>query len=140
VRPATAADLPALLAVLAELHPDDPPPPDPLAVWRAIEAQPGRTVLVAVHGDAVVGTVDCAVLPNLTRGGRPFMQVENVVVAAAARRAGVGRALLTSALAMAREARCYKVQLLSRIDREAAHALYADSGLRPTAAGYRAYL
>ena len=137
---ATEADLPALLALFAELHPDDAMPPDAPAVWRAIAAQAGRTVLVAERAGAVVGTVDCAVLPNLTRGGRPFMLVENVVVAAAARRAGVGRELMRAALDLARRAGCYKVQLLSRADRAAAHAFYESVGFRPTAAGFRAYL
>jgi hypothetical protein len=40
----------------------------------------------------------------------------------------------------ARAAGCYKVQLLSRMDRAAAHALYEASGLRPVAAGYRVCL
>jgi ribosomal protein S18 acetylase RimI-like enzyme len=68
------------------------------------------------------------------------MLVENVVVAAAARRAGVGRELMRAALDLARRAGCYKVQLLSRADRAAAHAFYESAGFRPTAAGFRAYL
>ncbi len=67
----------------------------------------------------MVGTVDCAILPNLTRGGRAFMVVENVVVASAARRGGVGAVLMDAAVTLARAAGCYKVQLLSRMTRDA---------------------
>ncbi|WP_086842695.1 GNAT family N-acetyltransferase [Amycolatopsis kentuckyensis] len=141
-RPATEADVPALLALFRELHPDDPPPSAPAAAaaWRAIEAQPGRVVLVAESGGVVIGTLDCATLPNLTRGARSFMLVENVVVAAGHRRSGVGAALVEAAFAVARRTDCYKVQLLSRSGREAAHAFYESRGFRAVAQGYRAYL
>ncbi|RZS44492.1 ribosomal protein S18 acetylase RimI-like enzyme [Herbihabitans rhizosphaerae] len=141
-RPATESDLPALLALYAELHPGDPAPsPDSaLAVWRQIATQAGRTILVAESGDAVVGTVDCAVLPNLTRNARPLMLVENVVVTATSRGSGIGTALLTAAVALARSAGCYKIQLLSRASREVAHAFYESNGFRAVAQGYRLYV
>jgi predicted GNAT superfamily acetyltransferase len=65
----------------------------------------------------VVGTVDCTVLPNLTRRLRRFMLVENVVVAEAARRRGVGVALF-----------------------DAAHDFYQAQGFEPVARGFRRYL
>jgi GNAT superfamily N-acetyltransferase len=142
VRPASQADLPALLGLYAELHPSDPPLTAPAAarIWRDIEAQVGRTILLAHAAATVVGTVDCAVLPNLTRGGRPFMLVENVVVDPGHRRTGVGAALLEAAVGLARRAGCYKVQLLSRAEREAAHRFYESRGFRAVAQGYRLYL
>jgi ribosomal protein S18 acetylase RimI-like enzyme len=142
IRPAVESDLLALLSLYAELHPDDPVLPAARArqLWREIAAQPGRRVLLATLDDAVVGTVDCAVLANLTRGGRAFMLVENVVVASTARRRGVGRRLLAAAVAVARSDGCYKVQLLSRSDRAEAHAFYEQCGFRAQAAGYRRYL
>lgn len=141
VRPASQDDLPALLRLYAELHPADLPPAEQTAldVWRAIEAQSGRTILVAQAAVTVVGTVDCAVLPNLTRGARPFMLVENVVVAVEYRRAGVGSALMEAVVRLARQAGCYKVQLLSRAERDAAHAFYESRGFRAVAQGYRLY-
>ena len=142
MRPASQDDLPALLGLYGELHPNDPSPSAQTAldVWRAIEAQAGRTVLVAESSGTVVGTVDCALLPNLTRGARPFMLIENVVVTAGHRRAGVGAALLRAAVALAREAGCYKIQLLSRTERRAAHAFYESRGFQAIAQGYRLYL
>jgi GNAT superfamily N-acetyltransferase len=147
IRRAVDADLPVLLALYAELHPDDvPPPPEAAAkIWRQIEEQSGRSVLVAMLGgvgldEIVAGTADCTVLPNLTRGGRPFMLVENVVVAQVYRRLGVGRALLAAAVTDANGAGCYKVQLLSRDTRSAAHAFYEALGFRAVAQGYRRYL
>ncbi|WP_245240230.1 GNAT family N-acetyltransferase [Streptomyces erythrochromogenes] len=92
VRSAVGADLPSLLTLYGELNPDDAPLPREKAdaVWATISSQQGRTVLVADAEGVVVGTADCLVLSNLTRGGRAILFVENVVVAeipAARRRA-----------------------------------------------------
>lgn len=142
VRQATEHDLPALGALYAELHPKDPALPHEQAarVWREIAGQAGRTVLIALREEKAVGTVDCVVVPNLTRGGRPFMLVENVVVARVARRQGVASRLFDALVELARAAGCYKVQLLSRVDRADAHRFYESRGLRPVAQGYRSYL
>jgi ribosomal protein S18 acetylase RimI-like enzyme len=141
-RPATDADLPALLALYAELHPDDQPPTpaDVRRAWQAITAQAGRTILVAEADGTVVGTADCATLPNLTRQARPFLLVENVVVTATHRRSGIGAALMDGVVALAKNAGCYKIQLLSRATRQAAHAFYESCGFQAVAQGYRLYL
>lgn len=133
--------MPVLLALYAELHPADPPLPAraALPIWAAIAAQHGRTILLAERGEEAAGTLDCTVMPNLTRGGRPFMLIENVVVARAHRRRRVGTALLDAAVALARSAGCYKAQLMSRTDRAGAHAFYEASGFTPAAHGYRHY-
>lgn len=142
VRPAGAADLAALTALLAELHPDDPALPAEVAArtWRAIEAQPGRAVLVAERDGRLAGTVDCIVVPNLTRAARPFMLVENVVVGAAHRRAGVGSALFAAVVAVARDSGCYKIQLMSAAQRGPAHSFYVACGFTASAQGFRRYL
>jgi GNAT superfamily N-acetyltransferase len=141
-RPATESDVPSLLALYAQLHPDDQPlaSETALRIWREVAAQPGRTVLLAELDGRVLGTADCAVLANLTRGGRPFVLVENVVVDAASRRRGVGSCLLDAAISLARSIDSYKVQLLSHKDRTEAHAFYESHGFRDIAHGYRRYL
>lgn len=142
VRPATEHDLTALTALYADLHPDDPAlsREQAVQVWQEIIGQSGRTVLIALRDGLAVGTVDCITVPNLTRGGRSFMLVENVVVAASARRQGIAGRLFDALIDLARSAGCYKLQLLSREDRADAHTFYESRGLRATALGYRLYL
>ncbi|MBR7837664.1 GNAT family N-acetyltransferase [Actinospica durhamensis] len=142
VRPAAASDVPALLSLYAELHPTDPPvAPERVAeVWQHIAAQTGRTILVAELGGDVVGTVDCALLPNLTRGARPYLVVENVVVAERVRRQGVGTALFDAVTELAQQTHSYKIQLISASKNEGTHAFYRALGLEPRAQGYRRYL
>jgi GNAT superfamily N-acetyltransferase len=87
-----------------------------------------------------VGTVDLLVVENLTHGGQPWAIVENVVVDAAARRLGVGRALMAEAERLSREASCYKLQLLSHQRRTWAHEFYRRLGYEETARGFRLHL
>ncbi|WP_406285289.1 GNAT family N-acetyltransferase [Embleya sp. NBC_00896] len=141
IRPATARDLPGVLALYAEFNPDDVPLPieDAHLIWADIGTQRGRTVLVADVAGTIVGTADCAVLPNLTRGGRSIMFVENVVVAAAHRRRGIGRRLLAAAVTTAADSGCYKIELLA-VDEAEAHAFYQACGFETRALGFRHYL
>lgn len=68
------------------------------------------------------------------------MIVENVVVDTGARRQGVGQALMDDVLRRARDASCYKIQLLSRKGRSEAHAFYERLGFEASAEGFRRYL
>jgi GNAT superfamily N-acetyltransferase len=140
IRPAQRDDLPALLALYRELNPDDPPLRAGIAeaVWQQIRAQEGRTLLVADIGSEVVGTIDCCVQPNLTRGARSIMSLGNLVVAAAHRRSGVGARLLDHAIGIARSGGCYKAELLSAAQ-PPAHAFYESQGFSASARGYRRY-
>jgi len=141
VRSAIEADLSSLLALYGELNPDDAPLPQQSAdgIWADICKQQGRTVLVAEADGVVVGTADCMVLPNLTRGGGAILFVENVVVAGSVQRQGIGRRLMETAVQLGEAAGCYKAQLLAADD-EYVHTFYEACGFKPLAQGFRRYL
>ncbi|MFG2533272.1 GNAT family N-acetyltransferase [Streptomyces sp. NPDC048516] len=141
VRSAIEADLSSLLALYGELNPDDAPLPQQSAdgIWAGICRQQGRTVLVAEADSVVVGTADCLVLPNLTRGGRAILFVENVVVASSVQRRGIGHRLMEAAVQLGEVADCYKAQLLAADD-EYVHTFYEACGFKPLAQGFRRYL
>jgi ribosomal protein S18 acetylase RimI-like enzyme len=150
VRPARAEDLDGLRALLAELHAEDAPWDEDAArgALAAILADPRRRLLLAFAEEdnggggapRAAGTVDVVVVPNLTRGARPYAVIENVVVAARFRRRGIGRALMDAAVAHARESGCYKLQLISGGARGEAHRLYEAAGFSDAFHGYRRYL
>lgn len=148
VRRADAGDLPALRALLAELHAADNAWDEAAAraALDAILADPRRALLLALAGGddttggEPAGTIDVVVVPNLTRGARPYALIENVVVAARFRRRGIGRALMDAAVAHARAEGCYKLQLISGGARGDAHRLYAATGFGTDFHGYRMYL
>ncbi|MGQ4402385.1 N-acetyltransferase family protein [Streptomyces hayashii] len=141
VRSAVEMDLSVLLALYSELNPDDPLLPEASAdaIWAAISRQQGRTILVAEAGGVVAGTADCIVLPNLTRGGRAILFVENVVVAGSFQRRGVGRQLMEAAVRLGESAGCYKVQLLAADDAYV-HTFYEACGFKALAEGFRRYI
>ena len=141
VRPARSDDLAALLSLYAQLGGADVPfaPGAAEAALASLLAFPGATLLVADHEGAVTGTVTVIVVPNLTHGAQPWAQLENMVVDATVRSAGVGHALMAEALRIAREAGCYKVQLQSRNERTDAHRFYAREGFTDASAGFRLY-
>ena len=142
IRAATVDDVEALCGLLAQLPVDGPghvPADRARAVLPEVVGDLRRRLLVACDGDRIVGTADVIVLPNLTHGGRPYANVENVVVDASARGQGVGHALMDAVMAHARACGCYKVQLQSNDERLDAHRFYDALGFAPVARGYRIY-
>ena len=141
VRPARAEDIPALLGLLQQLGPRPAATPaDAIDRFDQLCKQPGLHLLVASVEGAVVATVTLIVVPNLTHGGRPWAQVENMVVDSAWRGKAVGAALLSAARDIAVAANCYKVQLQSADQREGAHRFYETNGYAATSKGFRLYL
>jgi GNAT superfamily N-acetyltransferase len=144
VRRATVDDLDGLAQALAHLHDDcawtADREPEAQATLKAIVDDPSRGLTVAVVDGRVVGTIDIVVCRNLTRDLRPFALIENVVVMPDFRRRGIGRLLMSSAIGLAEEQGCYKVQLVSSNKRDAAHELYEAMGFDAPVSGYRRYL
>jgi GNAT superfamily N-acetyltransferase len=116
------------------------PQPDPHEVLERIRADPARSLLVAELDGEVVGTVDVLIAPNLTHHAQPWALVENVVVDERARRLGAGRALMLRAIELAREAGCYKVNLISGNERTGAHDFYRSLGFEAIGRGFKTYL
>ena len=129
-RPAIAEDLPGILALLRELNPEDPELAPSISgeIWTEILGNPRIRYLVAVDSARIAGTCHVLVVPNLTRSGRPYALVENVVVDGAHRRQGIGRTLMDLAVDFAKSLRCYKVMVQSSAKRSEAHAFYQDIG------------
>jgi predicted N-acetyltransferase YhbS len=105
-----------------------------------IDALPGCELVVAEEQGEVIGTMMLMIVPNLSHRALPWAVVENVVVDGSHRRKGVGRQLMDYALARAREAGCYKIQLTSNKSREEAYKFYESIGYKASAEGFRLYL
>ncbi len=136
IRTACAADLPVLVRLVGELfsiEADFRPDPEKqrrgLALMLADPAS--RAVLVAERGGEVVGMVTGQLVVS-TAEGAPSVLVEDMVVDAASRGGGVGRALLAAVESWAAKRGATRLQLLADRENAPALAFYARMGWSAT--------
>jgi len=143
-RPAHLADLPALIALLAEDMLGSqrevvgtPPDRRYLAAFEAIEADPNQLLAVAAEGDEVVGTLQLSFIPGLARKGAWRGQIEAVRIAAAHRGTGLGQRMFAWAIAECQSRGCGLVQLTTDKSRADAHRFYEKLGFVASHEGYK---
>ena len=146
-RDATAADLPAIIAMLAEekiggRKDDASEPLDPvyLAAFDVIDRDPHQRLIVAELDGAIVGTMQLSWLPGLINRGAVRGQIEAVRIAADKRSLGLGAAMIGWAVERFRESGCFMAQLTSNNDRAAAHRFYERLGWKKSHAGFKLHL
>ncbi|MDK1475028.1 GNAT family N-acetyltransferase [Streptomyces sp. 549] len=145
IRPATAGDLPALVAMLA----DDPlgatrESPQDLTPYREafdrISADPQQHLVIAERDGRPAGTLQLTVVPGLSRQGADRALVEAVRVHVDQRGTGLGTELLTWAVAEARRQGCALVQLTTDATRLDAHRFYERLGFEASHLGFKMLL
>jgi GNAT superfamily N-acetyltransferase len=97
-------------------------------VWSQLLTSDFMTVIVAQATKQLVSSCTLAIVPNLSRGGRSYGVIENVVTHADHRRQGLGRRVLAHALDLAWQADCYKVLLATGSKRETTLRFYEEAG------------
>lgn len=142
IRPARAADVPAIVGLLADdalgaAREGDPADPVYAQAFAAIEASPDNALFVLDDGGEVVGCAQVTVIPGLSRRGATRVQIESVRVAASRRGQGLGGLLITHLVQMARAAGCATVQLTSDKSRGDAHRFYARLGFKKSHDGFK---
>lgn len=131
VRPLGEEDLDNLLGLYPHLHANDAPPPardEVERVWRAALAMPASRYYGTFDGPLLVAACAVIVIPNLTRGCRPYAVIENVVTHTGYRRRGKGRAVMTTAMDYAWSQGCYKILLLTGRKDDAVWRFYEGLG------------
>jgi GNAT superfamily N-acetyltransferase len=130
----TAAELPQLLRLYAFLHPEDPavdPNGDAVQrVWRQIAADQNLRYFGAEFERVIIATCTLALIPNLTRGLRPYGLIENVVTDPEFRKRGFATAVLRFALEDAWASGCYKVMLETGSKKEETLRFYEKAGFQ----------
>lgn len=142
---ATAADIPALTQLLAELfgiEQDFSPDTSRQQRGLALLIQDVERAHVAVardHAGRAVGMVTAQLVISTAEGTRSAW-IEDMVVAAEFRRRGVGRALLEAVLAWATGKGATRAQLLVDLDNLPALGYYDHLGWQATRLGARRML
>ncbi len=141
-RTATRADLPAIIALLADedavVDPSDVEVDEAYArAFEAIDAD-GRNEMVVLDADGtILGYLQITYIPGLGRHGQERALIEAVRVRADRRGAGLGRELLAWSIERARARGCTLVQLTSNKRRTEAHRFYGSLGFVPSHDGFK---
>src|SRR3954452_3152293 len=145
IRPATAADVPAIVAMLA----DDPlgaqreSPDDLVPYLTALErlsSDPNQHLVVAARAGRIVGTLQLTVIPGLSRRGATRSIIEGVRVHADERGSGLGTQFIEWAVDESRRRGCQLVQLTSDATRTDAHRFYERLGFTASHVGFKLQL
>jgi len=147
IRKADRADLPAIVALLAEdelgRHREDSGLPLDSAYEEAfavIAADPNQLLAVAAFDGEIIGTFQLSFIPSITRRGTLRAQIEGVRVASARQNAGLGRMMMDWAIDRCRQRGCGLVQLTTDKSRTDAHRFYDRLGFKATHEGYKLLL
>jgi GNAT superfamily N-acetyltransferase len=137
IRQATRGDVPAIVRMLAdddlgrqrEVY-SEPLPESYYHAFAAIEHDPNNTILVACHGNVVVGTLQLTFMPSLSYQGGWRATVESVRTEATVRGQGIGRMMMERAIELARAKGCVLMQLSTHRSRTDAHRFYERLGFK----------
>lgn len=147
-RPATAADLPFLIALIAAddvsaVKLDDPAAPNAPPYEQAlaaIAADPNQELFIVEQDGAAVGTFQLTFIPGLMRKGMWRGLVESVHVSPEHRNKGIGKQMMRWAIERCRERGCGMVQLTSNKKRVDAHRFYRTLGFEQSHEGFKFFL
>ncbi len=139
IRPVFPTDLPNLIDLYSHLSPTDAPI-DPITAetrLSEIAAIPFSHVFGGWYQGVLATSCTLFSLPNLSRGGKPYALIENVVTHADHRQRGYGRAVLQHATQHAFDQGCYKVMLLTGVSAPETLAFYQSAGFEQTKTGFQ---
>lgn len=144
IRRAEPADLPAIVAMLADdmlgqarETADTAPSAGYVSAFEQISADPNQYLAVMEDGDEMVGTLQLTFIAGLSRRGALRGQIEAVRIAGSRRGERLGEKLLEWAVDECRARGCAIVQLTTDRRRSDAHRFYDRLGFEPTHIGYK---
>jgi GNAT superfamily N-acetyltransferase len=97
----------------------------------------GSAIIVGEVAGQLVASCTLVVVPNLTRGGKPYGLLENVVTHRDFRNHGFGGQLLHYASDAAWKADCYKVMLLTGSKKPETIRFYLGAGFEQSKTGFQ---
>jgi len=143
-RDATLADLPAIVAMLADDdlsrgREDASLPLDPRyeMAFADIDSDPNQRLIVAERDGEVIGTMQLSYLPGIAFRGAWRGQIEAVRIASSVRGQGLGGTMIEWAVEACRARGCRMVQLTSMQDRLDAHRFYEKLGWTKSHFGFK---
>ncbi|HHX77379.1 MAG TPA: GNAT family N-acetyltransferase [Firmicutes bacterium] len=128
VRKMTIEDIDELAKLYEQFWHENSCPEKIRIQFKKLERSDAHIFLSAVENNRLIGSVTGIVCEDLYGDCRPFLLIENMIVAQDKRRQGVGSALLRELERMSREKNCAQVILVTEKNRQAACKFYEASG------------
>ena len=130
IREITEKDFDGLMTLYMQLH-DNPFPEKSdtvITLWQKIVNDKDHHIVVSEDDGKIVSSCVCVVIPNLTRGQRPYAFIENVITDKDYRKKGLATACLNYAKDIAIKENCYKLMLLTGSKSESTLKFYEQAG------------
>lgn len=130
VREAQYEDLQEILELYLYLHETSIPEESENLknTWDKIMADDNHHLIVYEKAGKIVSSCVCVIIPNLTRGVKPYAFIENVVTRKDYRGRGYATACLDFAKKISMENNCYKMMLLTGSKEEKTLEFYRNAG------------
>ena len=134
IREAKFEDLAQILELYLHLHETAVPEESEnlRCAWQKIMSDDDHHLIVCEVDGKIVSSCVCVIIPNLTRGVRPYAFVENVVTHADYRGKGYATSCLNYARELAQKENCYKMMLLTGSKSPETLAFYRNAGYNST--------
>ena len=128
IRKLLQGDLQALARLYMQFWDEESSPDRMRARYEELSTNPKYMILCATIDEVVVGSIMGIVCDELYGECRPFLVMENLIVAAEYRRKGIGQALLRELEKQAREWKCSQILFITEADRKDAVSFYEAAG------------
>ena len=134
VREICENELKELLKLYLHLHEQSVPEmtENLMNTWNAIINDRNHHIIVKIADGKIVASCVCVIIPNLTRGVRPYAFIENVVTDKAYRGRGYATECLDFAKEIAVRENCYKMMLLTGSKEKKTLDFYERAGYNST--------
>lgn len=130
IREIKGSDFDGLMQLYTQLHDNPFPEKDDniIALWNRILQDKQHHIIVAEEDGKIVSSCVCVIIPNLTRGQRPYAFIENVITDEQYRKRGLASSCLNFAKGLAQKENCYKMMLLTGSKDESTLHFYEHAG------------
>jgi len=139
IRAVELSDLERLCSLYIELNPDDQPVAQHEApsLFENLQKYKGSNIFVGRLDRMMITSCTLIVIPNLTRRGRPYGLIENVVTLSNYRGQGFGKLVIKHAVQHAWEQNCYKVMLMTGSNKPGTLKFYEACGFEQSKTGFQ---
>jgi GNAT superfamily N-acetyltransferase len=140
IRKANKNDLASILSLYSQPGVDDG---EVLSVEEARRifdktgSYPNYKLYVAVKDNKIIGSFALLIMDNLAHMGAPSGIVEDVMVSPSYQGQGVGKEMMSYAMAVCKKAGCYKLVVSSNKKRKEAHKFYESVGFEKHGYSFR---